>query len=224
MPFFIIGRTKCAICHQPIKHRFDAAELPYIDPNVSKSLSQLARNFVHRQCWKEWEEAKLFSTLAFDLVGGEQPFAPTRGSCHDSALKIEFESDELILFWVAALNSYRLQDFKLLVTVEMPLTEFPGIVDFFVSALSHQGFTKEYQIGSYIWKARWVDSALEFTVCEELEIVDRFVVPPDRQSCWLAVMKAMLNTVIEKMGDGSANEFGDRRTPTLNERNAKLTV
>lgn len=151
MPFFIPGRSKCAICHQPIKHRFDAAELPYIDPNVSKSLSQLARNFVHLQCWKEWEDAKLFSTLAFDLV--------SKGSCDDSPLKIEFESDELILFWVVALNSYRLQDFKLLVTVEMPLVTFPGIVDFFVSALSHQEFKKEYQIVSDIWKARWVDSA-----------------------------------------------------------------
>lgn len=142
MPFFIPGLSKCAICHQPIEHRFDAAELPYIDPNVSMSLSQLARNFVHRQCWKEWEFAKLFSTLAFDLV--------TKVSSQDSALKIEFEGDELFLFWVAALNSYRLQDFKLLVTVEMPLAEFPKIVYFFISALSHQGITEEYQVDSYI--------------------------------------------------------------------------
>ena len=184
MPFFIPNRTKCAICHQPIEHRFEAAELPYIDPAVSSSLSQLARTFVHRQCWKEWEYAKLYSQSAFDLA--------KRGNQENSALKIEFEGDELILFWIAALNSYQLQDYHLLVTVEMPLAERSAIVNFLIAAFSHPGFTEELQTDSYLFKARWVDSGIEFTLFEDMEIVDRFIVPPERHSCWLAAMKAII--------------------------------
>jgi hypothetical protein len=194
MPFFIPGRTKCAICNQVIDKRFDAAQLPYIHPTVSSSLSQLSRRFVHRSCWREWEHAKLFSTAAFNLV--------KEGASQNSALKIEFECDELIVFWVAATNSYRLQDFKLLVTLDLPLPEAFRMGNHFVSALSQKDFSSLFLIGSYIWKARLLDSdKVEFTVSEEGQIVDRFVVPPNRHSCWVEALKEIIKEASHKVGE-----------------------
>ena len=198
MPFFIPNRTKCAICHQPIENRFEAAELPYIDPAASSSFSHLARNFFHRQCWNTWENAKFYARAAFDLA--------KRAENQNTAFKIEFEADELIVFWVTALNSYQLKDFNLLATVELPLASSPGILNFLISVLSQQGITEEYQFEDYIWKARWVDANIELTLFEDMEIIDKFLLPKDRHRIWLAALKVILNKVTENLGEVAVNQ------------------
>jgi hypothetical protein len=194
MPFFIPGRTTCAICNQVINNRFDAAQLPYIHPTTSSSLSQLSRRFVHRSCWKEWKHAQLFSTGAFNLI--------KEGASQDSALKIEFDCDGLIVFWVMAMNSYRLQDFNLLVTLNIPLQEAFRMGNHFVSALSQKDFPSLFLIEPYIWKARRIDSDnVELTVSEEGQIVDKFVVPLDRRRCWVDALNEIIRKATHKVGE-----------------------
>ena len=198
MPFFIPNRTKCAICHQPIENRFEAAELPYIDPAASSSLSQLARNFVHRHCWNEWENAKFYAHSAFHLAKTAEN--------QNTAFKIEFEGDELIVFWIAALNNYQLKDFNLLATVELPLESSPAILNFLISVLSQPDITEEYQFEDYIWKARWVDANIELTLFEDMETIDKILLPKYRHSIWIAALKVILNKVTEKLGEVAVNQ------------------
>lgn len=193
MPFFIQNVTKCAICDHVIDNRYDAAQLPYIHPKVSSSLAQLARRFVHRSCWRGWKDANLFSTAAFNLA--------KEVNSHESALKLEFASDGLIVFWVAAMNSYRLQDFKLLVTIDIPVSEAFRMGNHIVSAFLKKYFSSTFLIGDYIWKVRRDDENVEFTIKEGGQIADKFVVPIDRQSCWVNAMKEIIAQGTQKVGE-----------------------
>ncbi|MFP4104401.1 hypothetical protein [Coleofasciculus sp.] len=194
MPFFIQNVTKCAICNQVIDNRYDAAQLPYIHPKVSSSLAQLARRFVHRSCWRKWKEANLFSTAAFNLA--------KQVNSHDTALQIEFASDKLIVFWVAAMSSYRLQDFKLLVTIDIPVSEAFRMGNHIVSAFLEKDFPSTFLIGDYIWKVRRDDSGnVEFTIKEGGQIADKFIVAIDRRSCWVNAMKEIIAQGTQKVGE-----------------------
>ncbi|MEQ8998672.1 MAG: hypothetical protein RID53_19405 [Coleofasciculus sp. B1-GNL1-01] len=194
MPFFIQNVTKCAICDQVIDNRYDAAQLPYIHPKVSSSLAQLARRFVHRSCWREWKDANLFSTAAFNLA--------KEVNSHESALKIEFASDGLIVFWVAAMNSYRWQDFKLLVTIDIPVSEAFRMGNHIVSAFLEKDFHRTFLMGDYIWKIRRDDSEnVEFTIKEGEQLADKFIVATDRHSCWVNAMKEIIAQGTQKVGE-----------------------
>ena len=147
----------------------------------------------------EYQYAIFYPQQAFDLA--------KRAENQNPSFKIEFEADELIVFWLTALNRYQLKDFNLLATVELPLASSPGILNFLISVLSQPGITEEYQFEDYIWKARWVDANIELTLFEDMETIDKFLLPKDRHSIWIAAMKAIFSKVSEKLGELPSHNY-----------------
>ncbi|MBD0347404.1 MAG: hypothetical protein ICV63_21810 [Coleofasciculus sp. Co-bin14] len=87
-------------------------------------------------------------------------------------------------------------------TLDLPLPEAFRMGNHFVSAFSQKDFSSLFLIGSYIWKARGLDSDnIEFTVSEEGQIVDKFVVPPNRRSCWVDALKEIIKEASHKVGE-----------------------
>jgi hypothetical protein len=177
MSFFIGGRTKCSICHQVLNYRHEAALLPYIHPSVSASLAALGRTYAHRKCWIDWDSAKLFASAAYGLV--------KEGTPSDSSIKIELAQDNLILYWVPALKSYRLQDFSLLTIIDISLKDFPVFPDFLISAISQKDFESLFSGETYNWEIKQKGLNTEFTCSQDHEVIERFIVPNNRKALWL---------------------------------------
>jgi hypothetical protein len=185
MPFFFGGKTKCSICNQVIDHRHEAAILPYADPSTLGSVAKLSRSFVHRKCWARWEHARNYSVSSFDLaIHSSQTRTP---------ISIMFAEDELIMYRVPALKGYRLQDFSLLVILELPVEFEYGLVDFFKSALSNTDLAGSYSCKSYDcdWRFHWNnlnDLELELFNYQHQEIMEKFSLPFERKGVWLSAL------------------------------------
>lgn len=196
MPFFIPGKTKCAICKNSIENQYEAATLPYISPKVSDTLSKLGRQFVHRYCWKNWKDAKIYADAAYDLVNSEPKF--------DSSLKTIFMNKNLTVVWVEALNIYQLQDFDLLVTLDIPSDICCEMTNFLKLALMNHVVSEQMQIGQNLLEVKLIDVGLEIIVHDSYRIYDRFLVSPSRKNYWLQAFREIqyrencLNKSIER--------------------------
>jgi hypothetical protein len=176
MTFYIQGSTKCAICEQFIGHRFEAAQLTYGNPTELGSLAMLSRRFVHRKCWLAWDHAQAFSRSAFDLVS-KQPNASVK-------IKKIFAQNNLYVSWIETLNCYQCQDFDLLVTVEIPQEHDHKILDFLIAEFTQPPLNGKYQFGNRTMEVTVQGEDLEFTLLEEAEILDRYILYRKRWGLW----------------------------------------
>jgi hypothetical protein len=103
----------------------------------------------------------------------------------DSSIKLEFSQDNLILSWVPALQSYRLQDFSLLTIIDISLKDFPAFIDFLISAISQQDFESLISEETYNWEIKQQGSNTEFTSSQDHEAIEKFIVPHSRKAVWL---------------------------------------
>ena len=178
MSFLFPGKTKCPICGEPIEKSSDATRLPYVDLNKFPELGPFFRCFIHRKCWPNWNKAKVYAQAAYELV--------VKASPEDFQPKICFACEQVIIFWVKALNSYRLEDFDLLVTVEIPAGICTSTIDFLYSvSVQRNNFEKQAIMGSQVWSAKAMDSKIEIEIIEGKRVLSRFRVSKQRLSLWL---------------------------------------
>lgn len=187
MSFLFPGKTKCPICDEPIEKPSEATRLPYVDLNKFPELGRFFRCFIHRKCWPNWNKAKAYAQAAYELVVEASP--------EDFEPKICFAREQVIIFWVEALNSYRLEDFDLLVTVEIPAAICTPIIDFLYSvSLQRNNFDKQAIIGCQVWSAKPMDSNIEIEIIEGKRVLSRFRVSKQRLSLWLSGLDKVIFT------------------------------
>src|SRR5438309_2361359 len=122
MSFFIAGRTKCGICQLPVAHRDDAGRLAWVSPADLPELAPMVRGFVHRTCWAGWPQAERFSLAAVRLI--------TEGDQPDSGPIRVGGGDRFAILRVPGASDLRIQDFALLLDVDIPDRDRSAFADF----------------------------------------------------------------------------------------------
>jgi hypothetical protein len=182
--FFFPGVTKCQICSQPILHRYEATFLPYIHPSVTeKSLFKLARSFVHRKCWEDWELANLYSKAAYDLVVSERNSQGSSG--------LIFTSSLLTICKFINPQEYQLEDFKLMAEIRFQQSDLTEFLDFWIFVFSLSSHEFEYQKAQRHFKAEPHQLGIQFSefYLDNIEPYNIFVVPFERYSDWLKALQ-----------------------------------
>lgn len=190
MSFFIPGRTTCGICKQTIQARIDAAQLPYAHPDdVSLDVAKLSRSYVHRACWDSWELATLYASSAFNLISKHSdPSSP----------QLEFSQDGVIVLSILNGESYRLQDLDTLATIEFPSAGYPETINFFIQALTKEGFRDQLITQPYNWNVEYVEGSLKLTSSQSGELIEEFLVSPTRQKTWLIALQQISSELSKK--------------------------
>jgi hypothetical protein len=176
MTFFFSGRTRCAICGQPIEQRAEATELPYVDPRLAPELAAIAGRFAHRRCWSEWPEAGGFAQQAYELARA--------GSAGDATVETVFAGEGLLVLLVRATQAWLWQDFVLAVRLEIPVAR---IAD--VARALETGAETVLQVGPLDWHVRAQAQGAGVELRRDGEPLERFVVPASRLRLWRSVLQ-----------------------------------
>jgi hypothetical protein len=197
MSFFIPGKTTCGICKQTIQARIDAAQLPYAHPDdVSLDVAKLSRSYVHRDCWDNWELAVPYASSAFNLISKHSdPSSP----------QLEFSQDGVIVLSILNGKSYRLQDLDTLATIELSIEENPETINFFIQALTKEGFKGQFITHPYNWNVEYLEKSLKLTSSQSGELIEEFLVSPIKQKTWLIALRQISNELHKKSLQTSVN-------------------
>jgi len=192
MSFFIPGRTTGAICERSIEHRWQAARLPFADPEQVAELAALARRFVHRDCWQRWEARGRYSAAAMSLIlrrrdehAGPIPLASGPG---------------IVWFDVPALRGFRVEDLNELITLEIPRADSCGFARWLEDAAADNA-VGEVIVGADAWRLERAGLGVELTRSQAGERIEVVTMNQDRLDVWATVVRSLCDkTAIASTG------------------------
>ncbi len=182
MSFFIPGRTRCAICGEPLVHRVDAAQLSTISPAVLPEWAKLSRAFVHRLCWEHWPHRDAYACAARNML--------LQAPVQETERRL-FERDGLFLIELPSVRIFRILDTWAPLTADVPAGDAAGLPSAVLAALSNHT-ALELTVGSATWtliptgEGDW-----ELTLSHEREPFERVRSLGGRQALWLELMRKL---------------------------------
>lgn len=185
MSFFIPGRTRCALCDEPIAQRADAAQLPFVSPSVLPEWAKLSRAFVLRRCWEHWPHRDTYAWAARELVlsAPEQP-----------AQRRRFEHEGLFLFEVPAVKGFRILDTWAPLTVDVPGQDAARLASAVLDAFAHRTALAQ-DVGPTRWTLDPTGSdGWVLTLSQEGEPFECLELPAARQVLWTELMTELLRS------------------------------
>lgn len=177
MPFFIPGRTRCAICDQAIRERPDAAALPFVSPTDLPALAAHSRQFVHRRCWCGWSERASYAAAALHL----------RQRAQEAALRSVVIPGGLVVSLVAAIDVIRVEDLETLAARDIPRAEVALAAAWLRSAASRR-HAESLQVGPDCWALQETAGGLELTVARDDTVFDRVAITEQRLAEWASAL------------------------------------
>lgn len=180
MTFLIPGKTRCLFCDEVIASTAPVVKLPYVDAATFPRFSELVGRFAHRECWLRWEGRETYALAAFRLVTeGEQP---------EAGPQVELSQERLVLYWIEALGSYRIQDLDLLIALDFPrlarnrLAALLGCASGPGKAASRLDFDHE------TWKCEPISDGVTLAIEVSGRIEQELEIPDSRLQVWCRVL------------------------------------